>query len=223
MSPDGSGTHADPVRAVRFGRSVLGSVFRTIREGGRMPPMSCMEERVGRAFGEKTFGTRDPPENGLPCRNFTVRRVVSRLPARSVSGCRRSLPLPGSSRRSGPRRSVPYAGGGELLLSGCQRRLRTVFPAEKRAFRGLNERRVPEHTGVSPYYFSKSAVRSISSNVIGRISQSRCLASARRRPSGPLFSCRASARRSGGAVRCRSRRAAPSARIRSARGHPLPP
>ena len=35
------------------------------------------------------------------------------------------------------RRSVPYAGGGELLLSGCQRRLRTVFPAEKRSFSGF--------------------------------------------------------------------------------------
>ncbi len=56
-------------------------------------------------FWRKNFRNPDPPENGLPCRNFTVRRVVSRLPARSVSGCRRSLPLPGSSRRSG--RGVP--------------------------------------------------------------------------------------------------------------------
>ena len=96
------------------------------------PCLACEERVVG--LLAKKLSEPGPAGDGLPCRDFTVRRVVSRRPARSVSGCRRSLPLPGSSRRSGRGVAVPYAGGGELLLSGCQRRLRTVFPAEKRSF-----------------------------------------------------------------------------------------
>lgn len=135
MSPDGFGTHTDPVRAVRFGRSVLGSVFRAMRKGGRMPALSRMR-RTGIGLFAKTSGNRTR-------RGRTVLSVSHRapdpfragLPARSMSVV--NLPFPGPPRRSGQGVLCRMPESDRYSLGGAGDARRTVFPTEKYSLSGL--------------------------------------------------------------------------------------
>ena len=132
MSPDGSGTHADPVRAVRFGQSVLGSVFRTIREGGRMPPMSCMGRTGCRAFGEKTFGTRTRRRTDYLVGISPCDGSFRAGPPDRFQGVVDLYPCPG--RRDGPDEAFRAVCRNRTVIpSGAGDAHRTVFPAEKRS------------------------------------------------------------------------------------------
>ena len=202
MSPDGFGTHTDPVRAVRFGRSVLGSVFRAMRKGGRVPALSRMR-RTGIGLFAKTSGNRTR-------RGPTVLSVAHRapdpfragLPARSRSVV--NLPFPGPPRRSGQGVLCRMPESDRYSLGRRRRSPHGFFDGKMQLFgartRG-GHRSVQECLRTTSANPPSGRSRRTSSGV----SRSRrCLASVRRRPSGPPFSCRASARRSGGAIRCRS-------------------
>ena len=116
------------------------------------PCLACEERVVG--LLAKKLSEPGPAGDGLPCRDFTVRRVVSRRPARSVSGCRRTLPLPGSSRRSGRGVQCRMPVGANCCSLDARDACARFFRRKNAAFRGLNERRGPERRRLSSRYFS---------------------------------------------------------------------
>ena len=160
-------------------RSCPGGSLRAIRPRFGIPGNAKGRPRAGpishakngyRAFC-KNFRKPDPPRADCPVGIPSCAGSVSRRTARSFEECRKpAFPRAAETVRTG--RFMPYAGIGPLFPRAPETLAARFFRRKDATFRGSNERRAPERTGVSPYYFSKSAVRSISSNVIGRISQS---------------------------------------------------